>query len=398
MPTHTFPGPPPAEALKYFKEKDLRIGFDHRDVWGREHAHAFTVAKVAELDILDDIKGALNDALAEGRTFRDFANNLKPELAKKGWWGLADRIDPKDGQLKEVQLGSPRRLRTIYQTNLRTARAAGQWERVQRRKQTHPYLLYQLGPSEHHREEHVKWAGLILPVDHPFWQTHYPQNGWGCKCRVRAVSKHEYERLVGTGKYLTEAPKIEYREWINRRTGEVLQVPKGIDPGWDHNPGQNRTRVVRERLTQQVNTEDQQFARAAVDNIMQSPVLDGWIATPEGELPVGILSRDIQTALGAHSQVVRLSEQTLDKQSRHHSELTADHYRVLPDLIHNGVVIRQGDNKLVMFRKEAGKWQKAVVKITGNGERVYLLSYHETDYREVKRMTAKGPVIRGKER
>ena len=41
----SFPGPVPREALDYFRAKDLRPGFDYRDVWGSEHAHAFTVAK-----------------------------------------------------------------------------------------------------------------------------------------------------------------------------------------------------------------------------------------------------------------------------------------------------------------------------------------------------------------
>ena len=67
-------------------------------------------------------------------------------------------IDPETGETREVELGSPRRLKTIYSTNMRTARAAGQWERIQRTKATHPYLLYELGPSGEHRPEHVAWG------------------------------------------------------------------------------------------------------------------------------------------------------------------------------------------------------------------------------------------------
>jgi len=28
--------------------------------------------------------------------------------------------------------------------------------------------------------------------------------------------------------------------WENTRTGETVQVPVGIDPGWDYNPGARR--------------------------------------------------------------------------------------------------------------------------------------------------------------
>lgn len=33
------------------------------------------------------------------------------------------------------------------------------------------------------------------------------------------------------------APAMEYQEWQDKK-GDVHQVPKGIDPGWDYNVGQ----------------------------------------------------------------------------------------------------------------------------------------------------------------
>ena len=179
QPGFRFPGPPPKEALEFFRAKGWKLGFDYRDVWLREHAAAFTVAKVMSMDILGDIRGAVDDALAEGKTFRQFQKELTPVLQKKGWWGRKEVVDPQTGKRRLAQLGSPRRLRVIYNANLRAARAAGQWERAQRRKRAMPFLLYRLGPSEKHRPEHVAWAGTLLPVDDPWWDAHYPPNGWG---------------------------------------------------------------------------------------------------------------------------------------------------------------------------------------------------------------------------
>lgn len=163
-----------------------------------------------------------------------------------------------------MQLGSPRRLRVIYETNLRTARAAGQWERIQDAKDALPYLLYTLGPSREHRPEHVKWHGTLLPADDPWWNDHMPPNGWGCKCRVRPVSQREYARLQDTGVQApptaetqlpggsrtaakvpvqTTAPPSPTVPWENTRTGETIQVPVGIDPGWDYNPGARRAHL-----------------------------------------------------------------------------------------------------------------------------------------------------------
>ncbi|WP_345859314.1 phage minor head protein [Shewanella algae] len=226
----------PKESLAWLRAKRLTPGFDYRDVWREEHNSAFTVAKMMQLDLLADTKAALDDALEQGLTFRQFARRLKPELIKAGWWGKSVMVDPMDGSEKPVQLGSDNRLKTIYRTNMRTARAAGQWQRIERNKALLPYLVYELGPSREHRELHLKWANLVLPVDSPFWDTHRPPNGWGCNCRVRQVSQDEFLRLKQAGA-MTEAPEIDYRSVVNRRTGETMQVPRGIDPGWDYNPG-----------------------------------------------------------------------------------------------------------------------------------------------------------------
>lgn len=233
-PGFSFPGPVPKEALNYIKNKGWKVGFSHLDVYKEEHARYFTVAKAMQLDVLKSIRGEVEKALAEGRTFQQFKKDMTPTLQKLGWWGDSVMVDPKDGKPKSVRLGSPRRLKTIYDANLRTSRAAGQWKRAQRTKEALPYLRYGLGPSEKHRIEHVEWNGIILPVDHLWWDTHYPPKGWGCKCRVRQVSMYEMGKRGWT---VSEPPPDEMREWVNKRTGEIDLVPKGVDPGWNYNPG-----------------------------------------------------------------------------------------------------------------------------------------------------------------
>ena len=268
------PGPIPADALQYFRAKVSKPEFDWRDIWREEHAHAFTVAKATQLDVLDSIRESLDKALAEGRTYREFARELTPELQRLGWWGKAIMEDPLTGEVKGVQLGSPRRLKTIYRANMRTARAAGQWQRAQRTKKALPYLIYELGPSHEHRAEHVAWHGTLLPVDDPWWDTHMPPNGWGCKCRVRQVTQWEYDRLTKDGvpapdraqvidsdtrlptghreekttPVKTTAPAIHRVAWKNKRTGVTEMVPEGIDPGWDTNPGKARQQNLEEVL------------------------------------------------------------------------------------------------------------------------------------------------------
>jgi len=236
MITPTTP-PPPREALEHFRSKGWKIGFDYRDVWRSEHAGVFTVAKAMQLDILRDIRNAVDEALARGKTLRQFKKELEPVLGKRGWLG---KVRQPDGST--VELGTPRRLKIIYDTNMRTARAAGQWERIERNRDAIPYLMYDLGPSKEHRLQHVEWEGLILSVDDPFWDTHVPPNGWGCRCRVRRMTKRDIDKRGG----LSKAPEIETTPWENKRTGQIQDIPKGIDPGWDYNPGKVRLGKARE--------------------------------------------------------------------------------------------------------------------------------------------------------
>ena len=244
-----FPARPPQAALDYLASKGQKVSEHWTDVWREEHATTFTVARSAGYDILNDLQAGLMQMLQTGGTYRDFAKQMTPILQAKGWWGYA--IDPQTGEVlksygdngKPVELGTPRRLRTIYDANIRTARAAGQWQRIQERVALLPYLLYRLGPSVRHRDAHKRWDGFIAQANDPFWKSHMTPNGWGCKCYVRQISEKQAEKLIASGQcadYRHGSPKIEYQDWTNKKTGQVERVPVGIDPGWDTNPGEVR--------------------------------------------------------------------------------------------------------------------------------------------------------------
>jgi len=296
-------GPIPKDALQFFRAKISTPGFDYRDVWRAEHAAAFTVAKAMQADVLESIRAALDQALLEGKTFRQFSAELTPTLQKLGWWGRKKMVDPVTGEKVLAQLGSRRRLKTIFRANMRTARAAGQWQRAQRTKDALPYLLYELGPSREHREEHVAWHGTLLPIDDPWWATHMPPNGWGCKCTVRQVTRRQAERLKSEGvpapdraqlvdaetgrrtghledrtvPVKTEAPRIRREPWTNKRTGQVEMVPEGIDPGWDTNPGLVRQQNLELMLAQKLNEVSRPVLAAAVTDLAASGRFSGWV-------------------------------------------------------------------------------------------------------------------------
>lgn len=225
----------PEEAVRWFQEKGYQLSFDWRDMWQEQHARAFTVAKATQLEVLADLRAAVDDAIKNGSSLGQFKAGLKPLLQERGWWGEKELVDPVTGQKKTVQLGSPSRLRTIYQTNLNTAQAAGRWERMQRVADRRPYARYVAVLDGRERDAHRQWHGTVLPIDDPWWDTHAPPNGWGCRCKMQQLSRADLDRY---GYQVSDAaPPSRMVTWRNDRTGQTIQVPAGIDPGFAYNPG-----------------------------------------------------------------------------------------------------------------------------------------------------------------
>ena len=237
---------PPRKALEFFQGKGYATAFAWQDVWQYQHDEAFTVAKMMQVDLLKDVRAAVDKAISEGQTLDTFKDALKPRLVEAGWWGRAEMVDPATGETVMAQLGSPRRLRVIFETNMQTSYAAGHWAQIRQTQADAPFLMYDAVQDANTRPEHAAWDGLVLRADDAWWLTHYPPNDWGCRCSVIQLS---VDQVKGMGKDDADpAPPDQMREWTNPRTGEVEQVPKGIGPGWAYAPGASRLDLLREQL------------------------------------------------------------------------------------------------------------------------------------------------------
>lgn len=363
------PGPPP-EASRFLRNKGLQPSFSWQDVEPEEHAVAFAVAKAAHVDVLTAIREEVQRALDEGLPFREFRKSLQPRLEKLGWWGHGEALDPRDGQRRPARLGTPRRLRTIYDANLRSARAAGQWERIERTKDALPYLEYRLGPSERHRPHHEAKEGLVLPADDPFWAQWYPPNGWGCKCWVRQLTRGQAEER-GIG----ESPPVPTREWRNARTGEIKQVPVGIDPGWERNPGRLRQEAVENLLADKLSAASPEVARVAVRDITRSWMMqrmheEGYTA----RVPVAVLPADVSAAVGAEYGVARLDARTARKIGRRHPEVRPESFAMLEEMIETGTIQKQDATHLRVLSRDALPWV-AVFEVLADGTYLKLSTF-----------------------
>lgn len=282
--------PVPDEVKSYFSDKSLKPAFSWQDVWGQEHAYAFTVAKAVELELLTAFQKTIQTSIDVGEGLESWKARVLPELARLGWDRPRTVADPTGAwKDREVNFAAPRRLETIFWSNVRTARAAGQWERIQRTKEGLPFLLYVRTTSAEPREEHLGWVGLILPVDHPFWETHFPPNGWGCKCSVRQITAREAKKLLEDPFYTDEAPEEGYSDFENKRTGEVVKVPVGIDPGWGTNPGLSRARTLVDNLSMRLDAAGEDAARKTIASWLASPAPRILAGLPEDvRLPVAV--------------------------------------------------------------------------------------------------------------
>jgi hypothetical protein len=382
----------PPEITRYFADKGLRPAFSWLDVWGQEHAYAFTVAKAVETELLALFKNSIQRALENGQGFETWRQGLVPELQRLGWYGKR-RVDDPTGawNSKVVDFSRPRRLETIFWSNVRSARAAGQWERIQRTKRGLPYLLYVRTTSAEPRPQHLAWAGTILPVDHIFWATHFPPNGWHCKCSVRQISRYEYAQLEGKDGYSIEPPTIETKPFVNARTGEVLHVPAGIDPGWGTNPGLARARTLIDNVTKQFEAAGETAARARISELMDSPAPKILLGI-EGEridLPIAVAGK-LAEEWRAASNLITVSNETMRRKIAKHAAVEVGAFAIAQRIVDEGQLIDEGkgDNRRTLLAQVDGAWWKLVLSRTRRGF-MRIATLFRTNSNEAERVLRK---------
>lgn len=200
----------PKKAIEYLRNKGFKLSFNYDELQKEAHHKAFTVAKITRLDLLHDVFGALTQAQKSGATFNDFKKDIIPTLQKKGWWGHQEIMNPTTGEVKEVQIGE-HRLRNIFRTNMRVAQAQARYQE-QMKLPNSKILLYVSALLETTRAEHEVLHNTALPREDAFWNTNYPPNGWGCVCKVRAVSEKWLQKR-GLKVATTTPQSVASKDW-----------------------------------------------------------------------------------------------------------------------------------------------------------------------------------------
>ncbi len=381
---------PPDDTLRVWELRgELKPTVRWHEMMHEDHAAAFTVAKVARLDLLAAIRASLDETLRNGGTFEAWKRDLLPQLQRAGWWGAVNDAGL-TGTDRTVMVNE-RRLHTIFNTNVRMSQASGAWAKIQAEKERFPYLRYL---SNHWRRrprlDHQSWHGIILPVDHSWWQTHFPPNGWGCRCHFEQVSLARMDR---EGWSVSEPPREgPARKFHAAGRTKPISVPAGIHPGFGYNPGTAHLRAVADktlnsiRLAEEAGLDD--VARNHLTAIVADPAFEQFIGIPDQDFPVAWLAEDRRALIGARSGMVRLSQSTMDKQEERgrKTELTARHYRLAAAIIDRpDVLFRERGNHLIMFGSDnEGRAFEVVVKTTADRSENYLQSVHRTNARRLR--------------
>ncbi|PLY35995.1 phage head morphogenesis protein [Pectobacterium carotovorum] len=322
----------PEEAIRYFESKGYTIGFNWHDVEARAHATAFTVAGVLKQDVLADIRGGLDAALKNGETLEQFRRRLTPVLEQKGWLGRGLKAD-EDGVLEGKKL-TPRRLKTIFETNMQVAYNAGRYEEQLANAEFRPYFE-RIGVMDSHiRPSHAALHGYIARYDDPVWQFMYPPDGYGCRCRVRARSQSDIDRLKATVQH-SEIVEVE-QAWgpDDSRTVQAIKWHGQLytpDAGFGHNPGQGYLASLGQRLLERSAVADPQLAALAVRQTMGNETLLKAVSTDVnafvnntllnkqargqlrhvGALPPQVVDRLAEKGVAVESSVITLTDENL---------------------------------------------------------------------------------------
>ncbi len=290
-------------------------------------------------------------------TLETFRQHFDGIVAKYGW---------------DYHGGRNWRSRVIYDTNLRTSYAAGRYQQMKAVAQSRPFWHYRHShASAEPRQQHLHWDGLILNHNDPFWNTHYPPNGWGCKCYVETLSQRDLDRL---GKPTPDTtPPITTRDWVNKSTGQIHQVPSGIDPGWAHAPG--RTSQLGEAVQHRIRQSTKQsvaIASRGVEQMLNQPRTLSALTTQwqhwrkQGEpvlrdaLEVGALKPGIITTMNKTNTTITSAAITItrsdlahlirDSKKRRSQALDEDDLDRLPEgLAHPEAVLLDTEDQALLY-------------------------------------------------
>lgn len=193
------------DALKLL-QKRLQLTPDQlKAIEAQYEAQALRVLATAEDAIEKKLQEAILEATASGFHKREGIKALQAAFDAAG-------LTPNNSFTLEA----------IFRTQTQVAYGAGRWSADQApeiQEILWGYKYVTVG-DDRVRSEHVGFEGVLLPKNDAFWSTHWPPNGWGCRCAVISIFE------PSTAVYPPDKIEVDGR-----------MVRPEVDQGFAYNPG-----------------------------------------------------------------------------------------------------------------------------------------------------------------
>lgn len=248
----------PSEAIKYFESNGYKITWDWQKEWDKALQKSQIDAEFIKLDLLQITRNIIKEAQQKQIPFDELLYYVETRLHSKGWTGY--KLFPLDEilyqfqtapkltktEFKRILKDSPHHLKTLHRTQLQAEAMAARYEDLSESTDSHPYWQYVAILDSVTRPSHAALAGKVFPFDDPFWNSHFPPNGYNCRCSVRALNnkniKQRRLKVESGEKHLITREKlyspnsdvklktVGYRD---PKTKQIIYT----DPGFSFNPG-----------------------------------------------------------------------------------------------------------------------------------------------------------------
>ncbi|MDG6478414.1 phage minor head protein [Glaesserella parasuis] len=405
----------PKEAIEYLHQKKLLASkVFKKELYDSALARATTISKLTDLDITRDIYGSMEKARREGKSFNEWKKTLVGDLERKGWVyghdkaisrGIDGKLlaDPKTGE----HFGTPRRLNTIYRTNMQQAYSAARYQRYMDNVDNRPYWQYSAVGDKRTRPAHQALNGKIYRYDDPFWATFYPPNGFNCRCTVIALSERDLKRKgieqVGSSEALLVKAKRPKDKLGNQEETIGFKLPDGTvrvaDKGFDYNVGRlsykpnldlypeklahqfakaemvgGEFKLSYEKLARKVSEIKGDKGKLTAEEMVR--MRDHL--TQNFKFAAGRLNLETQKQIGSKVATVWLSDDTLIKQfnSREGQDFGLSDYANLPDVFNSPLKIELDEREGWRFYAELnGKRYFAVIKVLAQYNEIFVQSF-----------------------
>jgi len=218
-----------------------------------------------------------------------------------------------------------------------------------------------------------------------------------CRCRVRALSQADVDKKDLP--ISSSEGKITWEDQlVSKKTGELKPVAVYHDPvtgmkipadvGFSYNPGKAAWFPDLDKYPYDV-------AREWVQGGLTGPDFKAFYEGKiKGNFPVAVLDEEYKKAIKSKSQVVYLSDETLEKNLTKHPEIDFKVYIKIPEIISRAQLIVQDKENTFVFLKKGEQIYYGAIKTTGTGQTNFLLSLRIAHPKDIDLIKKKGRVLK----